>query len=66
MITEQLLVICESKTCEPQGHPIWEIAGFGRAEIANEWESKYGIKIFRLTHWPGAPSPAGRPAVKGG
>ena len=66
VITEQLLVICESKTCEPQGHPIWEIAGFGRAEIANEWESKYGIKIFRLTHWPGAPSPAGRPAVKGG
>lgn len=66
MVTEQLMIICESKTCEPLGHPVWEIAGFGRAEIANEWESRYGIKIFRLTHWPGAPSPAGRPAVKGG
>lgn len=67
VITDQLLVVCESKTCAPLGHPIWEIAGFGRAEIAGEWQlPNIGIKVFRLTHWPGAPNPAGKPAVKGG
>lgn len=66
-ITNQLLVVCESKKCEPLGHPNWEIAGFGRAQIEGEWNlEKFGIKIFRLTHWPGAPSPAGKPAIKGG
>jgi len=64
-ITNQLLVICESKKCEPLGHPNWEIAGFGRGEIDGEWGPNYGIKIFRLMHWPGIPSPAGKPAVKG-
>ena len=66
MVTDQLLVVCESQICAPLGHPIWEIAGFGRAEIAGEWEiQNIGIRVFRLTHWPGAPSPAGKPAVKG-
>ena len=64
-ITDQLLVVCESKKCEPLGHPNWEIAGFGRGEIDGEWGPNYGIKIFRLMHWPGIPSPAGKPAVKG-
>ena len=32
LITNQLLVVCESKVCAPLGHPIWEIDGFGRAE----------------------------------
>ena len=67
MVTNQLLIVCESKKCEPLGHPLWEIAAFGRGEISGEWNlEKYGIKIFRLTHWPGEPSPAGKPAVKGG
>ncbi|OGE12848.1 hypothetical protein A3G14_00900 [Candidatus Curtissbacteria bacterium RIFCSPLOWO2_12_FULL_38_9] len=65
MVTEQLLVVCESKKCEPLGHPVWEIAGFGRAEIAQEQDLEYGIKVFRLIHWPGVPSPAGKPAIKG-
>ncbi len=66
LVTDQLLVVCESKKCAPLGHPIWEIAGFGRAEIAGEWElPNIGIRVFRLTHWPGEPSPAGKPAVKG-
>jgi len=64
-VTNQLLVVCESKKCEPIGHPNWEIAGFGRGEIDGEWGPNYGIKIFRLIHWPGVPSPAGKPAVKG-
>ena len=66
IVTDQLLVVCESKTCSPLGYSIWEIAGFGRAEIASQWEiPALGIKVFRLTHWPGELSPAGRPAKKG-
>jgi len=66
-VTSQLLVVCESKKCAPLGHPIWEIAGFGRAEIVGEWDlPNIPIKIFRLTHWPGVPNPAGKPAIKGG
>ena len=66
LVTEQLMVVCESQKCAPLGHPIWEIAGFGRAEIAGEWYlGNIGIKVFRLTHWPGAPNPAGKPAIKG-
>ena len=66
LVTNQLLVVCESKKCEPLGHPIWEIAGFGRAEIDGEWElPDIGIRVYRLTHWPGELSPAGKPAIKG-
>lgn len=66
MVTEQLLIVCESKKCQPLGHPIWEIAGFGRGEIDQEWNLlQYGITVIRLTHWPGASSPAGKPAIKG-
>lgn len=66
LITEQLLVVCETKDCRPLGYPSWEIAGFGRGEIVGEWEiPDIGIKVLRLTHWPGEPSPAGKPAVKG-
>lgn len=65
-ITDQLLIVCESNTCSPLGNPLWEIAGFGRGEIEKEWDlPKYGFKIFRLTHWSGEPSPAGKPAIKG-
>lgn len=67
MITDQLLVVCESKkSCSTLGHPLWEIAGFGRAQIEGEWEiPNIGIKVIKLTHWSGAPSPAGKPAQKG-
>lgn len=66
MVTDQLIVLCESNTCSPLGNSLWEIAGFGRGEIVGEWDlPKYGFKIFRLTHWLGEPSPAGKPAVKG-
>lgn len=65
-ITEQLLIVCETKSCRPLGYPSWEIAGFGRGEISSEWEiPDIGIKVIRLTHWPGEPSPAGKPAIKG-
>lgn len=48
-VTEQLFIICETKDCAPLGHPLWEIAGFGQAEIENSWEVA-GVKIFKLVH----------------
>jgi 4-amino-4-deoxy-L-arabinose transferase-like glycosyltransferase len=66
IITDQLLVVCESAKCSPLGYPTWEIAGFGRAEIQNEWNlPNYNFKVYKLIHWSGEPSPAGKPAVKG-
>jgi len=43
-VTNQLFVVCEDKECKPLGHPLWEIAGFGRAEIIDEWS----VGLFRV------------------
>ena len=51
-VQEQLLVVCESLPCEPLGHPVWEIAGFGRAEIAGEWKVSV-VKVYKLIHYKG-------------
>ncbi len=51
-VTDQLIVICESTPCAPLGNPLWEIAGFGRAEITNEWSVPF-VEIFRLVHYKG-------------
>lgn len=52
-VTPQLLVVCETAPpCEPLGHPVWEIAGFGRAEIVNKWDVSV-VKVFKLTHYRG-------------
>jgi len=48
----QLIVICELSECRPLGHPLWEIAGFGRAEITGQWDVPF-VKIFRLVHYTG-------------
>ena len=45
-VTDQLIVICDSE-CSPLGNPLWEVAGFGRAEIAGEWEVPF-VTIYRL------------------
>ena len=50
-VTDQLFVVCESQECKPLGHSLWEIAGFGRAEIVDEWENSIGIKIIKLVHY---------------
>lgn len=50
-VTSQLVVICEEKKCEPLGSPLWEIAGFGRANIVNETLGPAGIRIFKLVHY---------------
>ncbi len=51
-VTDQLIVICELSDCKPLGHPLWEIAGFGRAEIVGEWDVPF-VKIFKLVHYTG-------------
>ncbi|HCM37565.1 MAG: hypothetical protein UV61_C0002G0117 [Candidatus Gottesmanbacteria bacterium GW2011_GWB1_43_11] len=55
-VTDQLLVVCEEKVCQPLGHPLWEIAGFGRAEITDEWQVGL-FKVFRLVHYLGENQP---------
>lgn len=49
-VTDQLLVVCEEKICQPLGHSLWEIAGFGRAEIAGEWQV-VTTRVFRLVRY---------------
>ncbi len=50
-VTERLFVVCEEKICQPLGHPLWEIAGFGMAQIVEEW-SVVTAKVFYLEHLP--------------
>lgn len=49
-VTKQLLVVCEEKVCQPEGHPLWEIAGFGRAQIVGEW-NVVTTRVFKLVHY---------------
>lgn len=51
-VTDQLLVVCEEKVCQPLGHSLWEIAGFGPAEIAGEWQV-VTARVFKLVHYQG-------------
>lgn len=49
-ITDTLLVLCENSLCQPLGHPLWEIAGFGRAEIVGSWDVPF-VRIYKLVHY---------------
>lgn len=49
-VTGQLMVVCEDLSCGPLGYSLFEVAGFGRAEIAGEWDGPH-VKIFRLVHY---------------
>lgn len=52
-VTDQLLVVCETPpNCSPLGNSLWEIAGFGRAEVVGEWSFSV-VKIFKLEHYTG-------------
>lgn len=51
-VTDQLFIVCESLPCQPLGHSLWEIAGFGRAEIAGEWNVSV-VKVYKLIHYTG-------------
>ncbi len=48
-VSEQLIVICENKDCQPLGNPLWEVAGFGKAEVTGQWDI-ITIQIFKLEH----------------
>lgn len=52
-VTKQLLVICESLPCEPLGASLWEIAGFGRADIVGQWDVSV-VKIYKLVEYKGS------------
>jgi 4-amino-4-deoxy-L-arabinose transferase-like glycosyltransferase len=66
-VTEQLIVVCEEydDPCMPLGHPLWEIAGFGRAEIVDEVVVDPGIQIIKLIHHPDSFDLIGKPVPKG-
>lgn len=51
-VTDQLLIICENQGCQPLGNSLWEIAGFGRAEIAGSWDVSL-VKVYKLVHYKG-------------
>ncbi len=50
--TDQLLVVCETIECHPLGNSLWEIAGFGRAEIVGQWDVSV-VKVLKLEHYKG-------------
>lgn len=49
-VTDQLLIVCEDPVCQPLGASLWEVAGFGRAEIAGEWNVSV-VKVYRLVRF---------------
>jgi len=51
-VTDQLLIVCETLPCSPLGNPSWEVAGFGRAEIANKWNVSV-VEVYKLVHYKG-------------
>ncbi len=46
-VTDQLLIVCENPNCKPLGDSLWEVAGFGRAEIAGVWDVSV-VKVYKL------------------
>jgi 4-amino-4-deoxy-L-arabinose transferase-like glycosyltransferase len=52
-VTSQLFVVCESPLpCQPLGDSLWEIAGFGRAEIAEHWNVSV-VEVYKLIRYKG-------------
>lgn len=49
-VTDQLFVVCESLPCKPLGNPLFEIAGFGRADIADHWNVSV-VEVYKLIHY---------------
>ena len=48
-VTSQLMVICEGGPCNPEGNPLFDIAGFGPAKVAGSWDISV-VKVYRLVH----------------
>ncbi|MEK7161013.1 MAG: hypothetical protein AAB724_03215, partial [Patescibacteria group bacterium] len=53
-VTDQLIVLCEQEKCSPLGHSLWEISGFGRAEIVEEFTAAI-FPAYLLKHYQPTP-----------
>ena len=51
-VTNQLIVVCESVPCMPEGNPLWEIAGFGRAQVVSK-KHVIVVDVYKLVHYYG-------------
>jgi len=51
-VTNQLLIVCEMVPCAPLGNPLWEVAGFGRAQIIGKWHVSV-VDVYKLEHYKG-------------
>ena len=49
-VTTQLLIVCEYSECQPLGNALWEVAGFGQAQIEGVWKISF-VKIYKLRHF---------------
>lgn len=49
-VTDQLLVVCEDIKCKPLGHPLFDVAAFGRAAALRDWNVSV-VKVFKLVHY---------------
>jgi 4-amino-4-deoxy-L-arabinose transferase-like glycosyltransferase len=49
-VTNQLLIVCEDIHCKPLGNALWQVAGFGRAEIVKDWDVSV-VKVYKLVHY---------------
>ncbi len=49
-VTDQLLIICEVNNCQPLGNSLWDVAGFGRAEIVDKWQVSV-LTVYKLIHY---------------
>lgn len=66
-VTNQLLIICEEIPCAPLGHPLFEVAAFGRADIVGNWDLSIDkgrlyptpkgerpfVSVYKLKHYEG-------------
>ena len=67
-VEEQLIIVCEKypeNTCAPLGNPLWEVAGFGRAEIDAQTEVFPNTTLYRLIHHSDSIDTIGKPALRG-
>ena len=51
-VTNQLMVVCDSLPCSPLGDSLWEVAGFGRAQIVGHWKVSV-VEVYKLVHYSG-------------
>jgi 4-amino-4-deoxy-L-arabinose transferase-like glycosyltransferase len=49
-VTDQLIVVCEDTACKPYGHPLFDVAAFGRAEIVAQ-SDVIVVKVYKLIHY---------------